>query len=238
MLRRHIEVLEWVSGGRQLFFPSFNYDFLRTGVYRPEIDPSQVGPLTEHARVAWASWRTGPPVFNFVGKDRPLGYEQDGGLVDPFGRKSMFAVLHQSGGDVLLYGSTLATMTAIHYVERLSGGPLYRYDKQFPGTVRYPLGTKEVCLIYHCRPLGKTLDYDFPRLEVEAEAAGALRRVHAPGSQVCLVRFGALCDYWLEKLRADPLYLLDQTSRAWVASSLDRLGRRFQQTDFEGEDNG
>lgn len=233
ILSRHIEALEFIADERALLFPAFNYDYLRTGVYRPAEDSSQVGPLTEHARLHWADWRLGAPVFNVVGEgSRPSDVDEDG-EVDPFGGKSIFSYLHRAGGDILLYGTSLASMTAIHYVERLSGGPLYRYDKVFSGMIREKMGERPVRLLYHCRPLGKSLDYDFPRLITEAEAAAVLVRLRGPGSEVGFVRFGALCEFWLDRLRKDPLYLLDTASRDWVAPTLERLGRRFEVADFE-----
>jgi aminoglycoside 3-N-acetyltransferase len=233
ILPGHITALEFIAKGRPLLFPSFNYEYLRSRIYRPAEDRSQVGPLTEHARRHWAEWRFGAPVFNVVGRGPlPDGVREDG-EVDPFGGESVFAYLHRAGGDVLLYGTTLASLTAIHYVERLSGGPLYRYDKVFPGTIQTDVAEREVRLVYHCRPMGKSLDYDFPRLAAEAEQAGVLVRLRGPGSEVGFVRFGALCEFWLERLGRDPLYLLDSASREWVAPNLERLGRRFELADFE-----
>lgn len=233
MLSRHIEALIFIASGRQLFFPTFNYDYLRTRDYRPADDPSQVGPLTEYARRHWAEWRLGAPVFNFVGRGAPPSGVSEDGEIDPFGNDSFFAHLHQANGDVLLYGTSLASMTAIHYVERLSGGPFYRYDKVFQGKIQKDSCEREVRLVYHCRPMGKNLEYDFPRLVTEAEEAGVLFRLRCPGSEFGLVRFGALCNFWLEQLRKNPLYLLDAASREWVGPALERLGRRFELTDFE-----
>lgn len=233
ILSLHIKALAFIANKRALLFPAFNYDYLRTGVYRPAEDSSQVGPLTEYARLHWADWRLGAPVFNVLGQGTRPSDVDEAGAVDPFGSRSVFSYLHRAGGDVLLYGTTLASLTAIHYVERLSGGPLYRYDKVFFGTIREKTSEREVRLLYHCRPLGKSLDYDFPRLMTEAEDAGVLVRLRGPGSEVGFVRFGALCEFWLDRLRKDPLYLLDAASQNWVAPTLERLGRRFEVADFE-----
>lgn len=234
MLARHIEALEDVAADRPLWFPAFNYDFTQTRVYRPSSDVSQVGALTEYVRTQWATWRCGPPVFNFCGKSGSPPAVCSSGEVDPFDEKSLFAVLHRSCGNVLMYGAPFSTFTAIHYVERLSGGPLYRYDKLFPGVIEEP-GNMDlsVQLRYHVRPMGRRLEYDWPRLQADAEAMGLVRSVKVPGSEVMHIRFAELCDYWLERLREDPLFLLDKETRNWVMPELDKFGRCFVITDFE-----
>jgi hypothetical protein len=45
---------------------------------------------------------------------------------------------------------------------------------------------------------------------------------------------GDLVRSWVELLAADPLALVDADTRAWVAPMLERLGRRFELSDFEG----
>ena len=233
LLSGHILSLEYIAQDCTLLLPTFNYDYLRSGHYRPATDASQVGPLTEHARLHWATYRVGPPVFNFVGRAPFPIQQKPEQVVDPFGSHSIFAELHRARGLVLLYGTTLAALTMIHYIERLSGGPLYRYDKYFAGTIDDNHGPRPVTLLYHCRPLGRHLDYDFPRLVNDAERAGAVSRVLRSGSEVGVVRCDLLCAFWAERLKADPLYLLDQASLQWVRPALNRLGRRFQQSDFE-----
>jgi len=235
MLSRHMAALLAISGDRPLFIPSFNYDFTRTRVYRPEHDASQVGVLTEHARTQWASWRCGPPVFNFSSNmpaDPSIPYAGD---VDPFGPDTIFGLLHRTGGKVLMYGAPFSSFTFLHYIERLTGGPVYRYDKLFIGVVQEKDGIERpVQLNYHCRPMGKTLEYDWVKLRSDAQAQGIVHNFKAPGSEVLLIDIALICQFWQDQLQRDPLYLLDQDSRAWVEPELSRLGRRFVVSDFEG----
>jgi len=234
MLQSHMAALEAIACERALWLPAFNYDFTRIGLYQPATDVSQVGPLTEYARKHWAKWRHGPPVFNFVGaSEAPLGVKESGD-VEPFGNDSLFAALHRSGGDILMYGADFSSLTAIHYIERLSGGPLYRYDKLFHGVVREE-GEKdvEVNLTYHCRPLGKYLQYDFAKLRQEAESEGLVSVINYSGSEALYIQFAGLCTFWTEMLSKDPLYLLDAKSKIWVTPMLERLGCRFVVSDFE-----
>ncbi len=156
-------------------------------------------------------------------------------VLDPFGSDTVFGLIHRADGVVMMYGAPFNSFTAIHYIERLSGGPLYRYDKLFPGKVLHGNGVLQpVVLDYHCRPMGKSLEYDWARLRAEVEEAGILKSVKVPGSEVLLINLAQICSFWLEKLKADPLYLLDAQSRAWVEPELARLGRRFVVSDFEG----
>lgn len=234
MLSRHMAALLAISGGRPLFIPSFNYEYTRTRVYRPTHDASQVGVLTEHARTQWASWRCGPPVFNFSCKISSAPSIPSAGEVDPFGAKTVFGLLHRTGGKVLMYGAPFSSFTSIHYIERLTGGPTYRYDKLFTGVIQREDGMEiPVELNYHCRPMGKTLDYDWERLRSDAESQRIIQAFKAPGSEILLIDMAMICQVWQDQLQRDPLYLLDQESRAWVEPELDRLGRRFVVSDFE-----
>ena len=56
-------------------------------------------------------------------------------MLDPFGSDTVFGLIHRADGVVMMYGAPFNSFTAIHYIERLSGGPLYRYDKLFSGKV-------------------------------------------------------------------------------------------------------
>jgi aminoglycoside N3'-acetyltransferase len=242
LLERHIEALATIAGSRGVALPAFNYDYPRTRIYSPATDVGQVGALAEHARQTWATSRRGGPIFNFgcrVTSETDAFVVPCDGVVDPFGADSLFAQVHERGGSVLMYGAPFHTLTAIHYVERIAGaasggGPAYRYDKAFAGVVRHADGHETaVTLDYHCRPMGKSLEYAWARLRAEAENAGLVRAFRAPGSEVLLVSLPALCRFWAERIAQDPLYLLDDNSREWVSRELDRLGRRFVRSDFE-----
>lgn len=234
MLSRHMAALLSICSDRPLFIPSFNYDFTRTRFYRPKYDASQVGVLTEHARMHWASWRYGPPVFNFSSNMPTESSIPYAGEVDPFGPDTVFGLIHRMGGKVLMYGAPFSSFTFLHYIERLAGGPAYRYDKIFVGVVQERDNVeKPVQLNYHCRPLGKRLEYDWLKLRSDTQAQGIVHSFKAPGSEVLLIDIALICQFLLNQLQRDPLYLLDQGSRAWVEPELSRLGRRFVVSDFE-----
>jgi len=90
-----------------------------------------------------------------------------------------------------------------------------------------------VRLNYHCRPMGRTLEYDWVRLRLDAEKQGIILAFKEPGSEVLLIDVPMICQFWQEQLQLNPLYLLDQDSRVWVEQELNHLGRRFVIGDFE-----
>lgn len=234
MLARHMEALLAISADSQLFIPSFNYDFTRTRKYMPTHDVSQVGALTEYARLEWATLRCGPPVFNFSCSTPTVSPLPCTGDVDPFGVDTLFGLVHRAGGKVLMYGAPFSSFTFIHYIERLAGGPTYRYDKIFVGVTQGGDGIKmPVRLNYHCRPMGRVLEYDWVRLRLDAEIQGIIHAFNAPGSEALLIDVPLICQFWRDQLKRNPLYLLDQSSQAWVEKELNRLGRRFVISDFE-----
>jgi aminoglycoside 3-N-acetyltransferase len=233
LLSSHLDTLEKLAHGRDLWVPTFNYDFLRTGTFDSSSDPSQVGPITEAFRVSRAMWRTPTPVFNFAGTGAPPPTDiGDGSVVDPFDSSSLFALAGSLDGSVAWYGATLSSTTLLHHAERLAGGPIYRYDKLFRGVVRHQGSSTQLTLNYHVRPMGHHLDYDWPRLERETIEAGVVRRIggreHARWAPARL-----LTDFWVGRLRDDPLALLDEESRTWVDRRLQALGRPFVIEDFK-----
>lgn len=232
LLDAHVAVLRAAAEGRSLWLPTFNYDFPRTLVFDVGSSESQLGPIPERFRVAAADWRTPIPIFSIAGVGEAPQPRWDFGT-DPFGGDSIFAELVRQDGVVLYYGETFHYNTLVHYSERVSGGPLYRYDKIFPGRVIMPDGSSvEGSLDYHVRPLGTGLDYDWPRLLTEAIDAGECRRLEST-PEILAASARGLNELWVSNLRSDPLSLLDAKTRKWVEPAIDELGRRFVISDFE-----
>lgn len=156
-----------------------------------------------------------------------------GERTDPFGTESLFARLVEADGVILYYGATFHYNTVVHYSERLVGGPPYRYDKLFPGTVTRVDGSKAVgSLNYHVRPHGRGLDYDWAAILARALDAGAcVRSERHP--EVLAASAGTIVQFFVDELRRDPLALLDAETRGWVARTLEELGRGFTIDDFE-----
>ena len=219
-----------------MWMPAFNYDFPRTGVFDVRADRVQVGPIPEQFRNTIAEWRTLVPMFSVCGTgDEPLtAWSRQ---TDPFDGGSIFDQLVQGDGVVLYYGDTFSSNTLVHYSESLSGGPLYRYDKEFAGYVVTQNGERiDGSLKCHVRPLGRDLDYDWPRLERAAIEAGVCSVVEGT-PEVLAASARELAGFWVEEMQRDPLSLLDPRSRSWVEPMLEKLGRRFDINDFEQDIN-
>jgi len=231
-LDSHIDMICHAGCERALWVPTFNYDFPKTRVFDVHASESQLGPIPERFRTTAATWRTPIPIFSVAG----LGYDPQprwGPGTDPFGQDSVFHELVTQDGVVLYYGDTFQYNTLVHYSERDAGGPLYRYDKLFPGKVIMADGsTIEGSLDYHVRPMNMGLDYDWTRLKDEATNAGVLR--HLDGyPEILAASARGLNDLWTSNLADDPFSLLDASSRSWAEPKVNELGRRFVLSDFE-----
>lgn len=237
LLARHISALDSCAGHRQLLFPTFNYQFPETQVYCLQSSESQVGHLSEFARKHWADWRTEVPIFSFCGKGKiPKYIDHSKNTINPFGKNTVFSGVVENDGIVLLYGTSIQPSTIIHYVEEmLDGGPLYRYEKKFLGTVKSGdvHADRLVTLLNHVRPLGKVLNYDWEKLERDLLAENILYQVRDGASIAFAFSAKKFFVYAKERMALDPYYLLDKSSKLWVSRMIDSLGRRFHIDDFE-----
>lgn len=166
-------------------------------------------------------------MFPVSGSGHSLSIETE--MQCPFGDESIFANLVDNNGYVLFYGTGFSCATIIHYAEFKSGVG-YRYWKDFEGIRVQRDITKKVTLKSHFRPMGMHLDYDWDRLLSDLFEAKIINQ-HFASVIGCYAK--QLVDFWVEKLKSDPLYLLDNESRAWVEPMLDKLGRGFIKSDFE-----
>lgn len=231
LLDSHLDVLTIAAAGRGLWLPSFNYDFPRTHRFDLADDPCQLGPLPEHFRQTRQEWRTPVPMFSVSGTGEmpEVGWGDD---TDPFGTESIFAEMEKRDAVIVYYGDTFHYNTIVHYAERKSGGPIYRYDKIFRGVVVIDGHEHPGFLDYHVRPLGSGLDYDWPRLLDEAVAAGVCVRLDGH-PEVLAASAKALTNHWMTAMRDDPFALLDAKTQKWVRLAHEESGRRFMIGDFE-----
>ncbi len=233
ILEAHHEKLETIVHGREIWMPTFNYDFLSSGSFAPQFDPSQVGALNESFRKT-ADWRSNVPVFNFCGTGKSPIESSVSSTIDPFDGDSVFAKLVQLNGSIYWYGAPISSVTFLHHVESVSGGPLYRYDKLFHGQILLGGTAVAVSLKYHVRPLTGPVAYDWDKIIQDGFRAQVIEKVpNAVDAPLFQANARALLELWRDRLLTDPLYLLNQESRAWIEPWLQRLGRRFQIEDFE-----
>lgn len=192
--------------------------------------PVQVGALPEWARSCAAYTRCDIPIFSVVSK-KDLGLAREA-RINPFGSSSVFNWLVMNDATLVLLGVPLARLTFFHHVEEMSGGPLYRYVKPFPGTIR-KAGEDRACeMAMHVRPMGVHLDYDWHRLYADLIRNGILVG-YQDASELLTIRARKLLDYWGNKLSEDPLYLLDPQSRETFAVANEGGTRRVQLKEYE-----
>jgi len=238
LLRNHLETVEQVIKPENIWIPTFNYQFPKTRFFDMKNAVSEIGPLTEYMRVRWARKRSFDPVFSFVSLEKIPIKEKIEERMIAFGHQTVFSTLVEKHGGVLFYGADFSSATIIHHIEFLSGGPLYRYDKIFDGHILDEEGNRrKIRFVYPVRPLDRQrffLYYDWSRLIQELKEAGVISSIKKGNVNVAIyAKAYDLAQYWLEKLKDDPYYLLDKRTRSWVEPMVERLGRRFRIEDFE-----
>lgn len=235
LVEAHLTRIEAIVDGRDLWFPTFNYGYPRSRVFDVLHDISELGPISEYFRTDRAQWRTRTPMFSAAGIGaRPPAADDVPPLINPFGLESIFASLCGSEGSILWYGAPWSAATIIHFAESVSGGPVYRYDKDFPGEVVEDDRRWATTLRTHVRPMNRPFSYAWPHLFARATLQGVVHQLDGAGDVCLWARAGDLVHFLAEILATDPLALLDADTRSWVAPILERLGRRFELPDFEG----
>ena len=234
MIQKHVEVLLDACGDRPLWTPCFNYDFCGARTTDLRTAPSQVGPLGQAFLKDQRFWRSTDPVFSICGSGNPIEY-LDRSRILAFGAASGLGQLFERNGSILFYGTTIRSATILHLAESRAGGPIYRYDKVFTGELVDSAGEKlAVEFVYHVRPKGMSLDYDWERLERDLYDAGVICfHTHRNEKVVGLCDAKMLVDYWVSRIKDDPKYLLDHCSRKKVDDLKLAPGERVKLEQFE-----
>lgn len=230
----HMELLKRLySNSTTICMPSFNYTYCKDGVYSINVSSSQLGVLSDYFRKNISEWRTHVPVFSFsgIGEKIDLPFHK---ITDPFDSNSAFHILNKNNGLLMHYGSEFKHTTFIHYIERMTGKLFYRYDKIFKGEVILADNTKkQIELLFHVRPLGYHLDYDWHKIITDLKENEILFEFNEGNTCISLLEINKMCSFLIEKMTENNLYLLDNESLKWVKPKLDELGRPFILTDFE-----
>lgn len=214
----------------RLIFPAFNYDYGRTRIFNVDSDPVQVGSLPEYVRASGQYRRSEIPFFSISSaKDLAL---DTAGEINPFGVKSGFQWLLDQDATLMFAGAALSSITFIHFVEEISGKPVYRYEKSFPGQVVKDGEARGCDLRMHVRPMGVHMDYDWPRLEHDLLAAGIMK--HAAYSRdIMWMNTRKLTEFWGNKIADNPLYLLDGLALDHFKGATNHGRRRVSREEYE-----
>lgn len=214
----------------RLIFPAFNYDFGRTRKFDVQEDPVQVGSFPEFVRSHKSYVRSQIPFFSVLSKV-DLGLLTSG-VINPFGKESCFQTLVDADASLMFAGAPLHSITFIHYVEEMSGGPKYRYLKSFPGEI-VSHGNERACdFAMHVRPMGVHMDYDWARLSEELQNEGIMR-FSEKSKEIFFINTRELLEFWGNKLTDDPLYLLDAESLAHFGPATNAGSRRVSIEEYE-----
>jgi aminoglycoside 3-N-acetyltransferase len=210
------------SAGRTLLFPTFNYDFCRTGVYDPMADPCQVGVLNEYVRRLHPHERTLTPVFNFcIYDNRAFSLEP---AENPLSGTSTFGELVARRASVAFFGALVGN-TFLHHIEDVMEVG-YRYMKSFPGVVRRDGADRQIVLRYRVRPLVQgTGDYDIDRVARDLFNAGILHQAPLGNGKLFWFRADRMVEYSCMKVKEDELYLLAAASRKKVQELYTQYGK-------------
>lgn len=134
--------------------PTFTYSFCNNEIYDKTKTKSKVGVLNEFFRTQEGVKRTNDPIFSFAIK----GAKEELFLKDTtscFGENSVFDVLTQEGGKIILFGSHKLGITYIHHIEE-KAGVSYRFFKNFKGILINEDGEKiNKNINYFCRSYEK-----------------------------------------------------------------------------------
>ncbi len=229
----NLHILELNSLDRELWMPTFNYEFCGGADYSVVNSKSQVGVLSEYFRKNNADWRTKTPIFSISGNGKEPKLSENNNI-DPFGKDSSFDYLYKNNGALMQYGASFNSSTILHYVERISGNLVYRYDKIFTGNVITKDNLIEKKIVnYHVIPLNRYFEYDWNKLENELIENNILCKFEKDNTCILICNIKKLVDFWLDKLNYNYLYLLNGKTKEWVEPMLDKLGRPFLINDFE-----
>ena len=213
-----------------IIFPAFNYDYCKTGFFRPNKDPVQVGALPEWVRKNFKFVRSHMPVFSVLSSVKANFVCNQ--ITNPFGKGSIFDWLVDKDASIVLFGADLSSLTFVHYVEEMSGMPIYRYDKVFHGKILTESKNIVCKFKMHVRPKGINSEYDWPKLESDLLNAGILK-IYKGSNYLKILNTHDLLDYWIKKISIDPFYLLDAASKD-IFKRLTKNGKhRVKLEDFE-----
>lgn len=136
-------LLEAIGPRGTLLLPLFNFGFSEGKAFDIATTPSQMGALTEIARLHRDSVRTGHPIYSFA----VLGFQraefEDVVNFSGYGPDSPFGILHRSNGKIAVIDlPDQQSMTFYHYVEE-ANSVSYRYHKTFEGLYAGADGRKQ-----------------------------------------------------------------------------------------------
>lgn len=220
----HRFLVETLNGNEDLLsFPAFNYSYGDSRIFDVRNDEVQVGQFPEWVRNEKQLRRSHVPFFSTLSNEHPR--EVTNSTINPFGNESHFQTLYDDQAYIIFFGADISSLTFIHFVEELSGGPLYRYDKSFPGHIVTQNGARKDCTVtMHVRPMGVNFAYDWGKITDDLRHAGILNDSEF-SDHLKWLPVQPLTEFLLGKIASDPLYLLQPNTRKSFLFCLDSMER-------------
>lgn len=239
-LKSNIDHLYNILDKRDMWFPAFNFDFLKKGIFDKENSIcNRGGPLSEYFRKFESSWRTLDPVFSITGSGTNPFPTFPTNKITAYDENSFFSELINKNGSIFCYGAKPSTLSHIHFIEKLCNVP-YRYNKQFKGLIITDNKEYNTTYQYFVRPSPSLEEYKHYKLAIEYDWKKIIRLIYdnniietSEDGLGHIIKAGEFVDLLSRKISSDSLYLLEKNSHNWISNKLEKLGRAFNIGDFE-----
>ncbi len=218
--------------GDNVWFPAFNYDFPRSGIFVVDEDNIKTGAINSAVRRLANTKRTPNPIFSHVGVGDSFSAETEFTYFE-FSKKSDFYKIYQNNGMINLIGCGVESLTFIHLAEEICKVP-YRYYKTFEGIVTNNGQELNTSITYRVRPQNVYFQYDWEKLRTDLVSQGILQDINIFGFAALRMSSRDLYDFLISGIESNPYYLLDDFTRAYFMPLIESLGRGILREDFEG----
>ena len=218
--------------GDNVWFPAFNYDFPKSGIFVPEEDNIKTGAINSAVHRLAYTKRTPNPIFSHVGVGDSFSTQTVYKYCE-FSKESDFYKIYQSNGIINLLGCGVESLTFIHLAEEICKVP-YRYYKTFKGIVTNKGQTLNTSITYRVRPQNVYFQYDWEKLSSDLKRQGILQESNFLGFAALRMSSRDLYGFLIDSIESNPYYLLDDFTRARLSPIIESLGRGILREDFEG----
>jgi len=206
-------LLEALGEEGTLVMPTFNFDFCKGVDWDVRETPSQMGYMTNLARLDPRASRVFHPIYSFavIGK-----YAEAFGNLryrSSYGANSAFAKLRELDGKIMVIGlSYNDSMTFFHHVEELEGVD-YRFLKDFTGNITDWDGNTTVDTYQMLvRDIDKGVQTMVDPMGALFEESGISKVYKIGQADVKLMKANEVYDFTVREMKRDP-YLLYYTEK-------------------------
>ena len=222
-----LEDIKFITGGK-IIVPTYNFDFTKSKIFNYYESKSQVGFFSEYFRKIFKDNRTSSPIFSDCSSiDIKKKY-----VINPFGENSIFDYLTKNSGKIMTYGTEFAP-SYIMYVENcITGGPRYRFLKQFEGLIVKKKIKKKIKTKFFCRPLNIYFKYDLKKIRNDLLKEGILKTfTNEYKLKYYLFKTNEFKEFCLNKIKKNNFYFIDEKTRYTLKKYLKK-NYRIQEKDF------